>query len=81
MDPANYKIKVLKNGEVIDGLVLERKHNQTEPDKITLSGHALVRLTKDDKISVELEPVGSSGVEYTINPGDARLNIKLERRF
>jgi hypothetical protein len=79
-EPAHYKVKILKNGEPIDGLTLERKHPASNRDKITLCGHALVRLKKDDKISVELEPV-EKDIEYTVDVGGARLDIKLERRF
>lgn len=75
-----YKIKVTKNGEEIDGLVLERQHELGHFDKTTLSGHAIVRLEKNDIIMVELVPLNDK-MEYTIEAGDARLNFKLERRF
>jgi hypothetical protein len=80
MSPAHFKVVVYKNGSPIDGLVLERKHPATDNETITLSGHAIVRLDKDDIIEIKLEPI-ERDIEYTIIPGGARLNIKLEKRF
>jgi len=74
----SYTVNVSVNGDPI--LQLRRKHHKKNPEGITLSGHTIKRLQKDDVISLFLVP-DQTTVQYLIAAGRAQLSVKLERRF
>jgi hypothetical protein len=78
---AGYSVVVKVNGVAVQGLELTRRFDSRNNEGMTLSGHMLLHLTKNDVVTVELVPVESTSKRYIIDAGDARLNMKLEPWF
>lgn len=78
---AGYSVVVKVNGVAVQGLELTRRFDSRNNEGMTLSGHFLAHLKRNDIVTVELVPVDSTSKRYIIDPEDARLNIKLEPWF